>query len=101
MSNIEDVITVDDVIDHLGIDYADDMVTRNINRAIRSADGQLRESVSENYPVDHPLTKDLALIYASNAYENRGDISLSNNERKLSSDIAMKLRLYLRRVSNG
>ena len=101
MSNIEDVITVDDVLDYLGIDYADDMVTRNVNRAISTADGELRESVADDYPVDHPLTKELALIYASNAYENRGDISLSNNERKLSSGIALKLRLYMRRVSNG
>ena len=101
MSNIEDVITVNDVLDYLGIDYADEMVTRNINRAINTADGELRESVADNYPVDHPLTKELALIYASNAYENRGDISLSNNERKLSNGLALKLRLYMRRVSNG
>ena len=101
MSNINDVITNDDVLGYLGIDYADEMVTKNITRAIATADGQLRESVSDDYPVDHPLTKELALIYASNAYENRGDISLSNNERKLSSDFAMKLRLYMRRVNNG
>ena len=100
MSKIEDVITADDLLDYLGIDYADDMVTRNVIRAINTADGMLRETVADNYPVDHSLTKELALIYASNAYENRGDISLSNNERKLSSVLAMKLRLYLRRVSN-
>lgn len=101
MSNIEDVITADDLLGYLGIDYADDMVTRNINRAINTAGGELRESVADDYPADHPLTKELALIYASNAYENRGDISLSNNERKLSSSIALKIRLYMRRVKNG
>lgn len=101
MSNIEDVITAENLLDYLGIDYADDMVSRNINRALNTADGELRESVADDYPVDHPLTKELALIYASNAYENRGDISLSNNERKLSSGLALKLRLYMRRVSNG
>lgn len=101
MSNIENVITADDLLAYLGIDYPDHIVTRNIKRAINTADGELRESVSENYPVDHPLTKELALIYASNAYENRGEISLSNNERKLSNDLALKLRLYLRRGKNG
>jgi hypothetical protein len=101
MSNIEDVIIVEDVLDYLGIDYADDVVLRNVTRSIGTADGELRESVAEDYPVDHPLTKELALIYASNAYENRGDISLSSNERKLSGDLASKLRLYMRRVSNG
>lgn len=101
MSNIEDVITIDDVLDYLGIDYADDVIRRNVSRAINTASGELRESVADDYPVDHPLTIELALIYASNAYENRGDISLSNNERKLSNDLANKLRLYMRRVSNG
>jgi hypothetical protein len=77
MSDISKVITPDELLSYLGIDYADDMVNKNIDRAINTADGELRESVSENYPVDHPLTKELALIYASNAYENRGDVSLS------------------------
>lgn len=100
MSDISKVLTPNELLSYLGIDYADDMVNKNITRAINTADGELRESVSENYPVDHPLTKELALIYASNAYENRGDVSLSSNERKLSNDLALKLRLYLRRVSN-
>lgn len=100
MSNISDVIVEADLLDYLGFDYADDMVKKNINRAINTADGELRESVADNYPVDHPLTKELALIYASNAYENRGNVSLSNNERKLADEYALKLRLYLRRGSN-
>ena len=101
MSDINKVISPNDLQDYLGIDHTDNMIDNNIARSINTADGLLRESVADNYPVDHPLTKELALIYASNAYENRGDISLSNNERKLSNDIAMKLRLYMRRVSNA
>lgn len=100
MSNIGDVITQEDLLPHLGIDYVDDMVEVNLTRAINTADGYLRESVGDNYPVDHPLTKELALIYASNAYETRGDIKLAGNERKLSDDLAQKLRLYLRRRSD-
>lgn len=100
MSDINEVITADDLIAYMGIDYVDDMVDKNITRAIKTADGELRESVSDDYPVDHPLTPELALIYASNAYENRGDVSLSGNERKLADDYALKLRLYLRRRSN-
>lgn len=101
MSDITKVISPNDLLDYIGLDYTDNMIDNNIARAINTADGFLRESVADDYPVDHPLTKELALIYASNAYENRGEISLSNNERKLSSDIAMKLRLYIRRVSNA
>jgi hypothetical protein len=97
MSDINTVITDEDLRAYLGIDYADDMVERNIERAINTADGELRESVGDDYPVDHPLTKELALIYASVSYENR---ELSGNEGKRAKDIALKLRLRLRRGSN-
>jgi len=98
MSDIKAVISTDDVLAYLGIDYADDMVYKNIERAISTADGDLRESVSEDYPVDHPLTKELALIYASVSYDNR---DLSGNESKRAEQIAQKLRLVLRRRLNG
>ena len=97
MSDINKVITADDLLAYLGIDYADDMVIKNIARAINTADGDLRESVGVNYPVDHPLTKELALLYASNSYENR---ELSGNEGKRAEQIALKLRLVLRRGSS-
>lgn len=98
MSNISDVITSEDLLASLGIDYADDMVYKNIEKAIAYADGELRESVSDNYPVDHPLTPELALLYATASYEKR---DLAGNELKRADQIALKLRLYLRRVSNG
>lgn len=98
MSKINDVITSDDLLAYLGIDYADDMVNKNIANAIAYADGELRESVSDDYPVDHPLTPELALLYAAASYEKR---DLAGNELKRAEQIALKLRLYLRRVSNG
>ena len=98
MSKINDVITSDDLLAYLGIDYADDMVNKNIANAITYADGELRESVGDNYPVDHSLTPELALLYASASYEKR---DLAGNELKRANDIALKLRLYVRRVSNG
>lgn len=94
MSNIKDVITREDVLAFVGIDYADEMVNTNIDRAIQTADGELRESVADNYPVDHPLTKELALLYAGAAYENR---DIEGNESKRAAGLALKLRLHLRR----
>ena len=98
MSDIKAVITEDDLLAHLGIDYADDMVNKNIAKAIAYADGELRESVGDKYPVDHPLTPELALLYATASYEQR---DLSGNEIKRADQIALKLRLVLRRGSNG
>ena len=98
MSDIKSVIVPDDLLAYLGIDYADDMVTKNIAKAIAYADGELRESVGDNYPVDHPLTPELALLYATASYEQR---DLSGNEIKRADQIALKLRLVLRRGSNG
>ena len=98
MSKITDVITSDDLLAYLGIDYADDMVYKNIENAIAYADGELRESVSDDYPVDHPLTPELALLYATASYEKR---DLSGNELKRADRIALKLRLVVRRGSNG
>lgn len=97
MSRIHDVITADDLLAFLGYDNADDLVMTNILRAIDTADGELMESVGDNYPVDHPLTKELALLYASSSYEQR---ELSANEEKRINQIAMKLCLRLRRGSD-
>lgn len=97
MSNITDVISTDDLLAYLGIDYTDDTISINIERAIKTADGDLRESVGDDYPVDHPLTPELALLYASASYDQR---DLSANELKRANDIALKLRLFMRRRSN-
>lgn len=97
MSNINAVITEVDLMDYLGIDYTDDMTVRNLKRAIKYADGELKESVGNDYPVDHPLTPELALLHASSSYENR-DLTL--NENKRVRQISEKLRLVLRRRAN-
>lgn len=98
MSNITDVISTEDLLAYLGIDYLDDVVLINIERAIKTSGGDLRESVGDDYPVDHELTPELALLYASASYEQR---DLSANELKRANDIALKLRLVMRRRSNG
>lgn len=98
MSDIKAVITAADVLAYLGIDYADEAVNRNIERAINTADGELRESVGDDYPVDHPLTKELALLYAAVSYEGRG---FEGNEGKRADGLALKLSLVMRRTADA
>ena len=101
MSDTITVVSVDEVKDYLGIDYADETVERNINRAIKTADAYLKGSIGENYPTDDPRAKELALIIISDLYDNRGlQSTISGNTRRLVDDLSLQLRLELRRGSN-
>lgn len=101
MSDTIQVVTVDEVLAYLGIDYSDDMVMKNIARLIKTADAYLKGSIGEDYPVEDPKAKELALIIISDLYDNRGVSSnVSGNTRKLVSDMSLQLRLELRRGSN-
>ncbi len=96
------LVTVDDCLAYLGIDYADDMVNSNIERAIKTANAYLTGSIGEDYPVDDPRAKELALIIISDLYDNRGiQSTISGNTRKLVDDLSLQLRLELRRGSHG
>lgn len=95
------VVTVDDVKAYLGIDYVDDMVNANIERAINTADAYLKGSIGSDYPVDDPRAKELALIIISDLYDNRGlQSTVSGNTRRLVDDLSLQLRLELRRGLN-
>ena len=95
------VVSVEDVLAELGIDYADDMVTKNITRAIKTADAYLKGAIGENYPVDDPRAKELALIIISDLYDNRGlKDTVSGNTRRLVEDMCLQLQLELRRATN-
>lgn len=95
------VVTVDDVKAYLGIDYVDDMVNANIERAINTADAYLKGSIGSDYPVDDPRAKELALIIISDLYDNRGlQSTISGNTRRLVDDLSLQLRLELRRGLN-
>lgn len=95
-----DLLTVEEVKAYMGIDYADDMVVLNIERAIKSADAFLKGSIGDNYPVEDPRAKEIALMVVSDLYDNRGLVStVSGNTRKLVDDFSWQLRLELKRAS--
>lgn len=89
--------TNDEVLAYLGIDYADEMVIKNIERSILTADAYLKGSIGTDYPVDDPRIKELALIFISDLYDNRGMIEkVAGNVRRLVDDMSLQLRLELR-----
>ena len=89
--------TREDVLVYLGIDYADDMVNKNVDRCILTADAYLKGSIGKNYPTEDPRVKELALILISDLYDNRGMIEkVAGNVRRLVDDMSLQLRLELR-----
>lgn len=99
-------INVDELLEYLGIDYADEIVRKNAERAIRTADAFLTGSLGRDYPVEDPRAKELALIVAADLYENRsyqatagGNVSAAT--RRLVDDFSLQLRLEMRRGSYG
>lgn len=95
------VVQVQDVLNYLGIDYADDMVTANVTRSISTADAYLKGAVGANYPAEDPRAKELALIFIADLYDNRGMLEAVNkNVRRLVDDFLLQLRLELRRGTN-
>ncbi len=98
-----DLLTLEEVKDHLGIDYIDDMVQRNIERLIRVADSAMVGSLGKNYPKDDPRVKELALIVVDDLYSQRGmSEKVSGTVRKLITDFSTQLRVEMRgRDSNG
>lgn len=94
--------TVEEVLAYLGIDYADDMVKKNVERSIKTADAYLKGSIGENYPTDDPRIKELALIFISDLYDNRGMVEkVAGNVRRLVDDMSLQLRLELSRASSS
>lgn len=95
------VVSVNEVLAYLGIDYEDDMTIKNVERTIKTADAYLKGSIGLDYPVNDPRAKELALIIISDLYDNRGiQSTISGNTRKLVDDLSLQLRLELRSVSN-
>lgn len=88
--------TIEEVKAYLGIDYADEMVTKNIERSIKTADAYLKGSIGTDYPTEDPRVKELALIFISDLYDNRGMIEkVAGNVRRLVDDMSLQLRLEL------
>lgn len=100
MPEIITVVTVKEVLEYLGIDYADNMVNNNINRLINTADAYLKGSIGNDYPIDDPRAKELALIIIADLYDNRTMSTVSNNTRRLVEDLSLQLRLELGGMSN-
>ena len=92
--------TIQDALYYLGIDYEDEMVTANVQRALATATKRLHGAVGpdvlEYLPEDARITE-LVLIYTREAYDAD---SLTDKARAalnhMKADLEPQLRLELR-----
>lgn len=89
--------TREEILSYLGIDYADPMVNRNIDRLIKTTNAILKGSIGVDYPENDPRVKEVALMIIGDLYDNRDSAGKeSANTRKLLDDLMLQLRLEMR-----
>lgn len=94
--------TVDDALQYMGIDYADDVVTANVERALNTAEKTLKGAVGEDVytlmPED-PRAAELQLIYTDDLYSERGvNAKVSAATRQLVSTMELQIKMELTRL---
>lgn len=89
--------TLDEVKDYLGIDYADEVSDRNIQRYIDVADSYLKGAIGDGYPVDDERAKQLALFVIEDLYD-RNSYSVKENSslEKMKNDFILQLQCEAR-----
>lgn len=101
--------TIEDLQAYCGIDYADDMVKKNLTRALNTADATLKGAIGED--VDTVLPDDerahtLVLIYGDDLYSNRGVFNTDNAKvsgatRRMTNDLETQVRMEYRLKKEG
>ena len=98
-------ISIDEALAYLGIDYADEVVTANVTRALNTAKKILQGAVGsdvETYLPDDPRTTELVLIYLDDLYSDRGlSAKVSNATRRLVANMELQLKLELQKAKEA
>lgn len=97
--------TLEEALEHLGIDYPDDtikrIVTKKLATAVRTLRGAVGDDVDSLLP-DDPRTFELVMIYLDDLYSNRSlTAKVSGATRALVHTMELQLRLDLRAIREG
>lgn len=101
MSDVNSVIvTTEEALQHLGIDYADEVILNLVNKklqtAIKTMHGAVGEDVEVYLPGD-PRISELVLIFLEDLYSQRGlSAKVAGATRRLVADMELQLRMELR-----
>ena len=93
------MLTIEDALTYLGIDYPDDVIKKNVTRALAAARAAVLGGVGEDvdtYLPDDSRVAELTLIYMEDLYSQRGVAAkVSGATRRLVSDMELQLRMEL------
>lgn len=94
--------TYEDALAYLGIDYPDDLIKKNVTRALASAINWLHGAVGEdvdNLMPDESRAKELVLIIMDDLYSEKGvSAKVSGATRRTVADMVLQLQLELRQL---
>jgi hypothetical protein len=94
------VPTIDDALAYLGIDYPDDVIRKNVTRALAAAVKTLHGAVGEDVDTlmpDDARAKELVLIYMDDLYSQRGiSAKVTGATRRNVADMVLQLQMELR-----
>ena len=96
------MVTLNDALEHLGIDFADEVVERNVTRALETGKALMRGAVGEDvddYLHGDPRIDQLVLLYTAEAYDSREASQKQASVRnRLTHDLELQLKMELRRA---
>lgn len=90
------ILTVEETTGSMGIDYADEVVKKRIERLIDVADKYLQGAIGKEYPRDDARAKELALLTIEDLYDRGVTDKVSKSIEKLANDFSMQLRIEMR-----
>ena len=92
--------TFEEALQYLAIDYADEVITANVRRALAAARKTVHGSVGDDVETllaGDPRVKELILLYLDDLYSIRGLTNKAiGSTRRLVTDLEWQLRLELR-----
>lgn len=96
------MVTIQDALDHLHIDYADEVITRNVTRALNTGIALMKSAVGEDVETYLPgdaRIDDLVLLRTAEVYDERSSSGKAGAAKSGLADLLeTQLRLELRRA---
>lgn len=91
------MITIQDVREHLSIDWEDEVIDRRLASLISTAVQFMQGALGSNYPDDDHRVREMMLITIEDLYDRRADnAKLSTNVQRLFENFALQIRLEAR-----